>query len=129
MQLNEHQLGLISDLCDYAENATLEGDELPPQVKELRSLIRQNTWYGPFDNPFKAYINCANGNNLDTTEVLQFVLPGWLCDWDLDGRGSELLDNLLQELAGYTGIVVQMRHEAGPLSPMRWFARLDKEVE
>lgn len=129
MNLNDDILKSMTTVCDYADSVG-KGKSFDPvakAVKQLRKFVALSTWYGPYDNPFKAYLNCANANNIDTSEVMQFVIPGWLSEWELGADGEGLLDDLLQELAGYTGIVVQMRPAGTGYS--QWFARLDKEVE
>lgn len=126
MNLNQDQLDLITDLCNYAENVTKPGEVPPPQIKQLRKFVAQNTWYGPYNNPFKAYLKCANANNIDTSEVMQFVIPGWLSEWEMPGNDGSLLDDLLQELGGYTHVIIEYRLGEGQEG---WYARLDKEVE
>lgn len=87
-------------------------------------MNNRDKWYGPHNNPFKAWIKCAKGENRDTQEVTQFIFWDWAETTDLSDKADErdFIDNLLQDIAGYTNIVVQKKEDG-------WYACYDGEDE
>lgn len=83
-------------------------------------MSQQTTWHGLFDNPIKAVVRCMVSDRINEQEYPECIIFDLMLfpvkDQD-DIQGY--LDDLLQEIAGSTGIVVKF--EGG-----MWYAAVDR---
>lgn len=76
-------------------------------------------WHGPYDNPITATVKCMVAEGIDHIEFVSYRLDTLMrfpvtCEDDI----RAYLDDLLQEIAGDTNVVVQFRDG-------QWFAAYD----
>lgn len=78
-----------------------------------------NKWYGPYNNPITAIVKCMSAEDIDHIEFESYRLST-LMRFPVTSEGDihAYLDDLLQEIAGDTNVVVQFRDG-------QWFAAYD----